>query len=258
MAMENKAATARKKISRSTIDAAEVQQFEQLAAQWWDEAGPMKPLHRLNPVRLGYLKKQICTNTGRQENSFSPFKGLHMLDVGCGGGLVTEPLCRLGADVTGIDAGAQNIKAAKEHARRHQLDIHYTATTVEKFAATGKKFDVVTALEIVEHVAEPTLFITACSRLVKKNGLLIFSTLNRTPKSYLLGIIAAEYILRWVPAGTHDWKKFVRPSELAHPLEENGFEITDISGLVYNPLRREFAISKADVEVNYFLVAKKL
>ena len=255
--MKKKSATVSKKSSRSTIDAAEVRQFEDLASEWWDESGPMKPLHRLNPVRLGYLKKQICGRFRRDEDSFSPFKGLDMLDVGCGGGLVTEPLCRLGADMTGLDAGAANIKAAKEHARQHNLDINYAATTVEKMAATGKTFDVVTALEIVEHVADPELFISACCRLVKKNGLLVFSTLNRTPKSYLLGIIAAEHILRWVPAGTHDWKKFVRPSELARPLEQKGFEITDISGLVYNPFRREFGISTTDMDVNYFLTAKK-
>jgi len=256
--MKKKAAKRLKKLSGSTIDAAEVGQFEALAAEWWDESGPMKPLHRLNPVRVGYLKKQICSHFRRDENSFSPFKGLHMLDVGCGGGLVTEPLRRLDANVTGIDAGAENIKIAKEHARRHDLDIHYAATTAEKLSATGKKYDVVTALEIVEHVAEPALFISTCCDLVRKNGLLVFSTLNRTPKSYLLGIIAAEYILRWVPAGTHDWKKFVRPAELARPLEQNGFEIMDIRGLVYNPLHREFQLSSTDMDVNYFLTAKKL
>jgi len=256
--MKKKASTAPKKLPRSTIDAAEVRQFEALATEWWDESGPMKPLHRLNPVRLGYLKKQICPFFKRDEDSFTPFKGLRVIDAGCGGGLVTEPLCRLGADVTGIDAGAENIKIAKEHARQHNLDIHYAATTVEKMAATGKTFDVVTALEIVEHVADPSLFISACCKLVKKNGLLVFSTLNRTPKSYLLGIIAAEYILRWVPAGTHNWKKFVRPAELARPLEQDGFEITDISGLVYNPLRRGFSLSTTDMDVNYFLTAKKL
>ena len=234
-----------------------MQQFNALAAEWWDESGPLKPLHQLNPVRMGYIKKEICQRFGRDRGGFSPFKGLHMLDVGCGGGLVTEPLCRLGADVTGIDAGVKNIRIAKEHARQHNLSIHYAATSVEKLAATGKTFDVVTALEIVEHVADPALFISACCRLVKKNGLLIFSTLNRTPKSFMLGIVAAEYILRWVPAGTHDWKKFVRPSELARPITQEGFEVTDISGLVYNPLRREFCISERDVDVNYFLTAKR-
>ncbi len=256
--MKKNAAKSQKKSSRSTIDSAEVKQFNALAEQWWDESGPLKPLHRLNPVRLGYLKKHICENFKRDEASFSPFKGLRMLDVGCGGGLVTEPLCRLGADITGIDAGAENIKIAKEHAKQHDLSIDYLATPVERLASTGKTFDIVTALEIVEHVADPDLFITACCKLVKKNGLLVFSTLNRTPKSYLLGIVAAEYILRWVPAGTHDWKKFVRPSELARPLERHGFEVTDISGLVYNPFRREFGISKTDIGVNYFLTAQKI
>lgn len=256
--MKKKNAVAQKKSPRSTIDAAEVRQFDALGAEWWDESGPMKPLHRLNPVRMGYLKKQICGHFKRDDASFSPFKGLSMLDVGCGGGLVTEPLCRLGAAVTGVDAGAKNIKIAQEHARQQGLTIDYKATTVEKMAAAGKTFDVVTALEIIEHVADPALFISACCKLVKKNGLLIFSTLNRTPKSYLLGIVAAEHILRWVPAGTHDWKKFVKPSELARPLEREGFEVTDISGLVFNPLRREFCISERDLDVNYFLVARKI
>jgi 2-polyprenyl-6-hydroxyphenyl methylase/3-demethylubiquinone-9 3-methyltransferase len=256
--MPQKTAKIQRKSRRTTIDTAEVQQFEKLADRWWDQSGPMKPLHRLNPARLGYLKQQICPRFKRDEADFSAFKGLQILDVGCGGGLITEPLCRLGATVTGIDAGVKNIKAAKQHAHQHSLNIHYAATTVEKMAATGKKFDVVTALEIIEHVADPALFVSTCARLVKKNGLLIFSTLNRTPKSYLLGIVAAEYILRWVPAGTHDWKKFVRPSELARPLEEHGFEITDITGLIFNPLRNEFSISTTDVDVNYFLTARKL
>lgn len=255
--MKKKTTTAKKKSSRSTVNAAEVQQFDSLAAQWWDESGPLKPLHRLNPVRLGYLKSQICAHFKRDSEGFSPFKGLSLLDVGCGGGLVTEPLCRLGANVTGIDAAAKNIKVAKTHAQQHGLSISYEATSVEKLAATGKKFDVVTALEIVEHVDDPALFIASCARLVKKNGLIIFSTLNRTPKSYLLGIIAAEYILRWVPAGTHNWKKFLKPSEIARPLGEHGFEVTDITGLIFAPLAREFRLSESDVEVNYFLVARR-
>lgn len=217
----------------------------------------MKPLHRLNPARMGYLKQQICSHFGRDETSFTPFKGLHMADIGCGGGLVTEPLCRLGAEVTGVDAGRENISVARQHAKQQGLNINYVATTAEKLAAEGKKFDVVTALEIVEHVAAPQLFISECCRLVKKNGLLIFSTLNRTPKSFALGIVAAEYILRWVPAGTHDWKKFLKPSELARPLEQARFEVTNISGLVYNPLNRQFSISTTDIDVNYFLTATR-
>jgi 2-polyprenyl-6-hydroxyphenyl methylase/3-demethylubiquinone-9 3-methyltransferase len=256
--MKKKASTAQKKSSRSTVNAAEVEQFDSLATQWWDESGPLKPLHRLNPVRLGYLKNQICGHFKRDREGFSPLKGLSLVDVGCGGGLVTEPLCRLGANVTGIDAAAKNIKVAKKHAQEHGLDIQYQATSVEKLAASGKKFDVVTALEIVEHVDDPALFIASCAKLVKKNGLIIFSTLNRTPKSYLLGIIAAEHILRWVPKGTHDWKKFLKPSEIARPLTKEGFEVTDITGLVFDPLARGFRLSETDVDVNYFLMAVKL
>lgn len=243
-----------KKSQRSTIDAEEVRQFDALGAQWWNENGPMKPLHQLNPVRMEYLRDRICAHYGRDTQRPAPLKGLRILDVGCGGGLVAEPLSRLGADVTGIDAGAANIKVAAAHAKDHGLDITYKAMPVEKM--TGM-FDVVTALEIVEHVADPALFLSACCARVKKGGLIILSTLNRTPKSYLLGIVAAEYILRWVPAGTHDWKKFLKPSELARPLKEEGFTVEDIRGLVYNPLAREFALSETDVDVNYFLTAKK-
>ena len=255
--MKKNATGTEKKLSRSTVDAAEVQQFDSLATQWWDESGALKPLHRLNPVRMGYLKEQICGRFRLDETGFTPFKGLHIADVGCGGGLVTEPLCRLGAEVTGMDAGAENIKIAKDHARQQGLHINYEATSVEDLAATGKTFDVVTALEIVEHVADPQLFIASCCKLVKKNGLLIFSTLNRTPKSFALGIVAAEYILCWVPAGTHDWKKFVRPAELSRPLTQQGFDVLDLSGLVYNPLKRQFSISKTDIDVNYFLTAAR-
>lgn len=246
-----------KKSARSTIDAAEVAQFDSLAAAWWDESGPFRPLHQLNPVRMGYLKQQICGHFGRDGSGFTPLTSLTIADIGCGGGLVTEPLCRLGATVSGIDAGAENIKAAQLHAKQQGLAIDYQATTVEALAATGKKFDVVTALEIVEHVADSALFLAACCRLLKKNGLLVLSTLNRTPKSFALGIVAAEYILRWVPAGTHDWKKFMKPSELARPLAAEGLKVTDISGLVYSPLTRTFKISKTDVGVNYFLTAGK-
>jgi 2-polyprenyl-6-hydroxyphenyl methylase/3-demethylubiquinone-9 3-methyltransferase len=227
-----------------------------MAAQWWDESGPMKPLHRLNPVRMEYIRGQICTHFGHDAQSFTSLAGLRIADIGCGGGLVTEPLCRMGADVTGVDAGAENIKVAREHARQQGLEIDYKATTVEKLAAQeAGKFDVVTALEIIEHVADPALFIASCCKLVKKNGMLILSTLNRTPKSFALGIVAAEYILRWVPAGTHDWKKFVKPSELARPLAQQGLKTIDISGLVYNPLKRSFGISRTDMDVNYLLTA---
>jgi 2-polyprenyl-6-hydroxyphenyl methylase/3-demethylubiquinone-9 3-methyltransferase len=255
--MKKSASQAAKKTSGSTINAAEIQQFESLASEWWDESGPLKPLHRLNPVRMGYLRQQICGHFGIDHAGFTPFKGLSTLDIGCGGGLVTEPFCRLGANVTGIDAAAGNIKIAKEHALQQELSIRYEATPVEKLAATGKTFDVVTALEIIEHVDDSELFIASCCKLVKKDGLLVFSTLNRTPKSFALGIVAAEYILRWVPRGTHDWKKFVRPSELTRPLTKHGFDVLDISGLVFHPLQRSFDISRTDIDVNYFLTAAR-
>jgi len=244
----------RKKISRSTIDAAEIKQFNDIAAQWWDESGPLRPLHKLNPARMEYIKRQLCDHFRRDAESFTPFAGLRLADIGCGGGLVAEPLCRLGAKVTGVDAGAENIKVARAHAAQQGLKIDYKVTTVEKLAAEGKKFDVVTALEVVEHVADLALFLASCCELLKKNGVLILSTLNRTPKSFLLGIVAAEYVLRWLPTGTHDWKKFLKPSELARPLTQQGLAIVDISGLVYNPLSRQFSISKTDIGVNYLMV----
>lgn len=255
--MKKSAKIVRKKNPGSTIDAAEIRQFNDIAAQWWDESGPLKPLHQLTPARMGYIKRQLCDHFGRDVKTFTPFSGLSVADIGCGGGLVTEPLCRLGAAVTGVDAGAENIKIARQHAEQQGLGIDYKVTTVEALAAEGGKFDIVTALEVVEHVADPALFLTSCCKLVKKGGILILSTLNRTPKSFMLGIVAAEYILRWLPAGTHDWKKFLKPSELARPLTEQGFEITNISGLVYNPLTRQFSISSTDIDVNYLMVAVK-
>ncbi len=255
--MVKTARTTSKKLNRSTVNTAEIEQFDSLAAEWWNENGPLKPLHQMTPSRLGYLRKQICAQHGRKDSGFIPFKGLRVLDIGCGGGVVAEPLARLGAEVTGIDAGAKNIRAAKDHAQQQGLVIDYQTTTAEDLADTKKTFDVVTALEIVEHVDDLPLFLSACGRLVKKNGLIIFSTLNRTPKAYLLGILAAERVLRWLPVGTHDWKKFVKPSELARPLERDGFEIADISGLVYNPLTDSFSVSETDMDVNYFLAARK-
>lgn len=247
-----------KKSQRSTIDAAEVAQFDSLGESWWDEAGPMKPLHRLNPERMQYIRDTACAHFGRGGDKMGALKGLTIADIGCGGGLVTEPLCRMGAAVTGVDAGAENIRVAKAHAKSQGLDINYLATTAEELAASGKKFDVVTALEIIEHVSDPALFLQACCALVKKDGLLILSTLNRTPKSFALGIVAAEYVLRWLPQGTHDWKKFMKPSEVNALLEQNGFQTTDITGLVYNPLTSQFSLSKKDTAVNYFLAGVRV
>lgn len=239
----------------STVVEKEILQFDSLGQKWWDEDGPMKPLHRLNPVRMDYLKRQICTHTGRETARLRSLQGLKIADVGCGGGLVTEPLTRMGASVVGIDAGAENIKVARQHAKAQGLNIDYRATTAEKVAASKEKFDVVTALEIIEHVDDVDLFVQSCCQMVAKDGMIVLSTLNRTAKSYLLGIVAAEYVLRWVPAGTHDWKKFLKPSEIALRLEKNGFTVTDVCGLVYDPISRAFSLSKKDLDVNYFITA---
>lgn len=249
--------SSKKVLKASTVVEKEIRQFDILGEKWWDESGPMKPLHRINPVRLDYLRHMICAHTGRQPDRLRSLKDLTIADIGCGGGLLTEPLCRMGATVTGIDAGAENIKVAKAHAKAQGLDIDYRATTAENVAASGETFDVVTALEIIEHVDDIDLFIESCGAMVKKNGMIFFSTLNRTPKSFLLGIVAAEYILRWLAPGTHNWKKFVKPSEIVSRLAHNGFTVTDIRGLVYDPLSRSFSMSETDLDVNYFVTAVK-
>jgi 2-polyprenyl-6-hydroxyphenyl methylase/3-demethylubiquinone-9 3-methyltransferase len=246
----------KKVASDASIDAEEIRQFDNLGEQWWNESGPMAPLHKLNPVRMDYIRRMIRGHYGL-DDGIRCLQKLKIADIGCGGGLVAEPLCRMGATVTGVDAGKENIKVATAHAKKLGLDIEYLATSVEKLAAAGKKYDVVTALEIIEHVADVGSFMKALCKIVKPGGLLIMSTLNRTPKSYLLGIVAAEYVLRWLPAGTHDWKKFLRPSELAAHLDAQGLEVNDIRGLVYNPLTRDFSLSKSDIEVNYLLTASK-
>lgn len=245
----------KKSFEGTTIDAEEIRQFDALGTKWWDIDGPMKPLHMLNPTRLDYIRGQILSRYDLPD-TVNALKGLSIADIGCGGGIVTEPLCRMGAKVTGVDAGNENINIARAHAKDQGLNIDYICTSVEAMAAQGKQFDVVTALEIVEHVADVPLFLAACCKIVKKDGLLILSTLNRTPKSFALGIVAAEYVLGWVPKGTHDWKKFLKPSELARPLAAHGFDVCDISGLFYNPVSRKFSINPKDLDVNYLLTAR--
>ena len=253
--MKKKSGKSEKKFKHSTIDSDEVHQFDSLSGQWWDESGVLKSLHQLNPVRVEYLKQQICARFHRDTTDSAPLTGIRIVDIGCGGGLVAEPLCRLGADVTGVDAGDESIKVAIDHARRQKLNINYKMRTAEQLVENGEKFDVVIALEIVEHVSDPALFISLCCKLVRKNGIIVLSTINRTSKSFMLGIVAAEYILRWVPRGSHNWRKFVKPSELVRSLKQEGFETVNISGVVYNPLLRRFDLSERDVDVNYFLTA---
>ncbi len=231
----------------TTVNPKEIHNFENMANEWWDVNGKLKPLHKLNPTRIDYLKCQICTHFDRKN-----IKDLSVLDVGCGGGLVCEPLAQMGAQVTGIDAGKTAVKIAIEHAADSGLDITYKCET-----STDHKgqYDVVLALEIIEHVDNVDDFVESVCKLVKPNGLIIFSTLNRTGKSFALGIVAAEYILRWLPQETHNWKKFVKPSELAKHAHINNMQVNDITGLVYNPLLDQFSLSNTDISVNYFMSA---
>ncbi len=255
----------------STILKSEVEKFSKDAPRWWDEKGPFAPLHRLNPARMGYIRGQICRHFGLSETDLKPFRGLSMLDVGCGGGLVCEPLARLGAGVTGIDADRIAIETAQGHAKLSGLEIDYQNKTTEDMLSPRKRgssstgprfrggdnlFDIVLALEIIEHVDNPQAFVKTISKLVKPGGLVIFSTLNRTPKSFALGIVAAEYVMRIVPRGTHSWRRFVKPSELARHMRAAGMEPKNISGLVLNPLSGEFRISENDTGVNYFMTAR--
>lgn len=238
----------------SSINKEEISQFSKDADKWWDEDGPFKPLHRLNPTRLAYIKYQICKHYDLDELAIQPFKKLSILDVGCGGGIVCEPMARMGASVTGADADPVAIDVAREHAKQNNLKITYENKPAEDL---NKKYDVVLALEIIEHVENPELFVKNCAALVKPGGMMIFSTLNRTAKSFALGIVAAEYILRWVPQGTHSWKKFIRPSELSKMMRKADIMPDNISGLIFNPLSGEFQMSNTDIDVNYFISAKK-
>jgi 2-polyprenyl-6-hydroxyphenyl methylase/3-demethylubiquinone-9 3-methyltransferase len=231
------------------VNAKELNHFESMATHWWDERGPLKPLHKLNPTRIHYIEKQILQHSGKPS-----LKDMTILDVGCGGGLVCEALACKGAKVTGIDAGETAIQVATDHAVDNGASVIYKCENVEDHKGT---YDVVLALEIIEHVDHIEEFVKAVSAKVNKGGLVIFSTLNRTPKSYALGIVAAEYILRWLPRGTHDWKKFVKPSELARMAQAENLKISDITGLVYNPFLDHFSLSNNDIDVNYFMAAEK-
>jgi 2-polyprenyl-6-hydroxyphenyl methylase / 3-demethylubiquinone-9 3-methyltransferase len=240
----------------SGADAAELERFADLAAHWWDEAGPLAPLHKLNPVRLGYVRDRICQHLGRDPLGDQPLAGLAALDVGCGGGLLCEPLARLGATVTGIDPAPASIEAAVRHARAAGLAIDYQVATAQQLVAAGRQFDLVCAMEVVEHVADQEVFLRTCATLVRPGGGLVLATLNRTFRAFALGIVAAEYVLGWLPRGTHSWQRFVRPSEAARALRRAGLRTLDLSGVVYDPLRDRFRLGP-DLGVNYMLFATR-
>lgn len=240
-----------------TVDPAEVARFSAMAADWWNPEGKFKPLHKFNPLRLTYIRDAICAHHGRDPESERPLAGLRIIDIGCGGGLVAEPLALLGAEVVGLDASERNVRTAAAHAAESGIAIDYRQGTAEELAARGETFDVVLTLEILEHVADSGLFLKVCTDLIKPGGMLFLATLNRTPKAYALAIIGAEYILRWLPRGTHEWKKFVRPSEVAAALRPHGVTIRDLTGMVYNPLRDAFRLDSNDLDVNYMLWAVK-
>ncbi len=238
-------------MSVSTIDPDEVAKFEAMAAEWWDPNGKFKPLHMLNPCRLDYITRQIAAEFDRDLTKPAPFAGLRLLDIGCGGGLLSEPMARLGADVVGADAAARNIPVAQLHADQEGLAIDFRHTTAEDMAAAGEQFDVVLNMEVVEHVANPLAYLTACRQLLKPGGLMICSTLNRNPKSYVMAIIGAEYVMRWLPKGTHEWSKFITPDELYDLLRKAGLDPVDRKGFVFNKITWGWSISDRDLSVNY-------
>ncbi|UWQ74714.1 bifunctional 2-polyprenyl-6-hydroxyphenol methylase/3-demethylubiquinol 3-O-methyltransferase UbiG [Leisingera sp. M658] len=242
---------------QSTVDPAEIAKFEAMAAEWWDPNGKFKPLHMLNPCRLDYITRQIAGEFGRDLTSQYPFKGLRLLDIGCGGGLLSEPMARLGATVVGADAAEGNLPVARIHAEQSGLEIDYRHTTAEALAAAGEQFDVVLNMEVVEHVADPQSYLTATRTLLKPGGLEICSTINRNPKSFAMAIVGAEVIMRWLPRGTHEWSKFITPDELYELLRNAGLKPVDRKGFVFNPITWNWSVSERDLSVNYVTASIK-
>jgi 2-polyprenyl-6-hydroxyphenyl methylase/3-demethylubiquinone-9 3-methyltransferase len=242
---------------QTTVDPSEIAKFEAMAAEWWDENGKFKPLHMLNPCRLDYITTQIAGEFDRDLSTPSPFKGLQLLDIGCGGGLLSEPMARLGADVVGADAAERNIPVARIHAEQSGLQIDYRHTTAEDLADAGEQFDVVLNMEVVEHVASPIDYLIACRKLLKPGGLHICSTINRNPKSYMMAIIGAEHVMRWLPKGTHEWSKFITPDELYALMRDAGLDPVDRKGFVFNPVTWSWRLSDRDLSVNYVTASLK-
>ncbi|WP_370253242.1 bifunctional 2-polyprenyl-6-hydroxyphenol methylase/3-demethylubiquinol 3-O-methyltransferase UbiG [Nioella sp.] len=241
----------------NTVDDAEIAKFEAMAAEWWDPKGKFAPLHMMNPVRLDYITAQIAAEFGRDLRDDTPFAGLRLLDIGCGGGLLSEPMARLGATVVGADAAERNIPVAQVHAEQSGLEIDYRHTTAEALAAAGEQFDVVLNMEVVEHVADPQAYLSACQQLLTPGGIMICSTINRNPKSFALAIVGAEYVMRWLPKGTHEWQKFITPEELFSLIETAGLDPVDRKGFVFNPISWRWSISDRDLSVNYVTASVK-
>lgn len=246
--------------SSATVDPREIEKFAAIAEQWWDLDGEFKPLHMLNPVRIAYIRDRLCARFGRDPKASEPLSGLRICDVGCGGGLICEPLARLGADVTGIDATGRSIDIAHTHAKAMGLTIRYRNSTADQVAqkiASGEEapFDVVISMEVIEHVANLNEFMADIARLLQSGGVMALSTFNRTPKSFAFGIVGAEYVLGWLPRGTHNWRKFVKPSELAAALRPNGYNVTDFCGMAYDPITGSFHLDPKDISVNYLAFA---
>ncbi|WP_298259444.1 bifunctional 2-polyprenyl-6-hydroxyphenol methylase/3-demethylubiquinol 3-O-methyltransferase UbiG [uncultured Litoreibacter sp.] len=244
-------------MNASTVDPSEVAKFEAMAAEWWDLNGKFKPLHMLNPCRLDYITSQISAEFDRDLDAPEPFKGLRILDIGCGGGLLSEPMARLGADVVGADAAGGNIPVAQVHAAQSGLNIDYRHTTAEALADAGEQFDVILNMEVVEHVADPLAYLTACKTLLKPGGLMLCSTINRNPKSFMVAIIGAEHIMRWLPKGTHEWNKFITPDELFNLISDAGLSPVDRKGFVFNPIAWSWSLSDRDLSVNYVTASTK-
>lgn len=242
--------------SGSTVDEAEIARFSAMAAEWWSATGKFRPLHKFNPTRIAYIREKLTAHFDRDPRSMKPLEGLRILDIGCGGGLLSEPLCRMGATMVGADASETNIGIASTHAREGDLDIDYRATTAESLAEAGEQFDVVLNMEVVEHVADVDLFIQACASMVKPGGLMIVATLNRTMKAYGLAILGAEYILRWLPVGTHQWEKFVTPDELDIALAPTSLKVRERIGVSFNPLLDKWSRSN-DLDVNYMILCER-
>ena len=240
-----------------TIDAGELERFSQLADEWWNPRGKMAPLHKFNPVRLAYIRDAACRQFGRDARRIDSLRDLRILDIGCGGGILSEPLGRLGAQVVGADPAEANVVAARRHAAEQGVSVDYRATTAEALEAAGERFDIVLAMEVVEHVADVPLFISCCAAMVAPGGLMIAATLNRTFKSFALAIVGAEYVLGWLPRGTHQWDKFITPGELRNAIEPTGLKVSDEAGVIYDLFADRWQLS-GDIDVNYMLTAERM